>query len=99
MFLCISHCMQSVRILKSGHCLRITALIKHPQNRKSENSAEEMYNPNVTVSEGKAEEPRRPEVWKARDCQYLSCEVIFKLKIRFKPWCLKNTEEKMYLSS
>lgn len=44
MFLCITRCMQSVRILKLGHSLRITALIKHPQNRKSENCAEQLRN-------------------------------------------------------
>lgn len=61
MFLCIIHCMQYVKILKSGHCLRITALIKHPLNRRSENNSER-YNLNFVVSEGKAEELRRPEV-------------------------------------
>lgn len=43
MFLCITHCVQSVRILKS-HCSRITALIKHPENRTSENCAEQLRN-------------------------------------------------------
>lgn len=63
MFLCITRCMQSVRILKLGHSLRITALIKQPQNRKSENCAEQLRNAQPRLHSLWRQSRRAQEAW------------------------------------
>lgn len=65
-------------------------------NLKTLENSLEMYNPNLAFSENKPKELRIPETLKARDCQYLLCEIIRK-KIRIKPWSLNELGEEVHL--